>query len=107
MHAGDSTPRALSLAALSLGCGRAYTPPHVHRRSPHTGAVRLWRRTLASTVRWATLCGGSSILLARRLPGSSSPSQVCKAKLGSHKRAKSKREDMAESMRQARMADKK
>ena len=33
--------------------------------------------------------------------------QVCKAKLGSHKRAKSKREDMAESMRQARMADKK
>lgn len=46
-------------------------------------------------------------MLARRLPGSSSPSQVCKAKLGSHKRAKSKREDMAESMRQARMADKK
>ena len=33
--------------------------------------------------------------------------KVCKAKLGSHKRAKSKREDMAESMRQARMADKK
>ena len=29
--------------------------------------------------------------------------QVCKNKLGSHKRAKSKREDMAEAMRQARM----
>ena len=32
--------------------------------------------------------------------------QVCKAKLGSHKRAKAKREDMQESMRQARMAEK-
>ena len=51
----------------------------------------------------------SSLYLARTpltrqlLPGA----QVCKAKLGSHKRAKSKREDMAESMRIARMADKK
>ena len=40
-------------------------------------------------------------------PAAASRWQVCKAKLGSHKRAKSKREDMAESMRQARMADKK
>lgn len=29
--------------------------------------------------------------------------QVCKNKLGSHKRAKSKREDMAEEMRKQRM----
>jgi len=29
--------------------------------------------------------------------------QVCKNKLGSHKRAKSKREDMSEAMRKARM----
>ena len=109
MHAGDSAPRALSLAAPSLGHGRAYSHPTciVFLRTPRRAAeedagTAAPHRSLGPVV-WRLAISRSHAAH----PAAPPRWQVCKAKLGSHKRAKSKREDMAESMRQARMADKK